>query len=108
MKDISIDTEDFVFIIIIIAVIFNIIGNNYKRNNNNITANRFYLTSLIVTIIIYFYFLYKDYNDYKSCDLHNKKLFKIKLLGVCFLISGALCLIYFQINDPDFGLAPLI
>lgn len=108
MKDISIDTEDFVFIIVIIAVIFNIIGNKCKKNNNNMTANKFYLTSLIVTIIVYFYFLYKNYNDYKSCDIKNKKLFKIKILGVCFLISGALCLIFFQVNDPDFGFAPVI
>ena len=108
MRDISINTEDFIFIIIIIAVVLNIIGNNYKRKNNNITANKYYLTSLIVTIIVYFYFLYNNYRDYKSCDINQKKLFLIKLLGVSFLISGALCLLYFQINDPDFNIAPVL
>ena len=108
MKDISINTEDIVFIILIGSLVINIVGNNYRRNNNYYVANKYYLSSLIITIIIYFYFLNRNYKAYKECSNENKRLFEIKLLGTSFLIAGALCLIYFQINDPTSNLTPAI
>ena len=107
MKNISINTEDFIFIILIISIVINIIGNNYTKNNKHDIANKYYMTSLIVTIIIYFYFLYKYYDIYKTANNNDKKIYKIKLIGICLLISGVLCLIYFQINDPHSSIAPV-
>ena len=107
-QDLSINTEDILFIIIIIAVVFNIIGNYYKKKNSNNIARIYYLASLIVTIIVYFYFLNANYNTYKKCNNLDKKLYEIKLFGNCLLIVGALCFIYFQINDPNSKLAPIL
>ena len=107
--------EDILFIILIVAIIFNICGDqcqkNYIKNNDkNLEnrANKFYLTALIITIVIYFYFLYRNYNAYKKSSYEDKKLFEIKLLGSALLIGGALCLIYFQVNESDFIGTPAI
>ena len=108
MKNFTIDTEDFVFIILIICSVLNIIGNNYVKNSKKDIANKYFLTSLIVTIIIYFYFLYKYYNIYNNCLEKDKNVFSIKLFGLSFLIVGAFCLIIFQIKNPDIELAPVL
>ena len=108
MKNFSLNTEDFIFIILIIAIVINIIGNSYIKKGLYRESNKYFLTSLVVTIIIYFYFLYRNYNAYKNCSLKDKKVFKVKLLSTCFLIAGVICLIYFQINDPNSSLAPVV
>ena len=107
------NVEDILFIILIVAVVFNICGDQcqkkYINSHDKIfekKANNYYLIALIITIVIYFYFLYRNYNSYKKCNIEDKKLFEIKLIGSALLISGAFCLIYFQINDSNYIGAP--
>ena len=104
MKDIN--REDVIFIILIGAIVINMVGNSYQKKNRSDIANKYYISALIITIIIYFYFLHINYNTY--INALNKYLFRVKLLGTCFLIAGALCLLYFQINDPNSKIAPVI
>ena len=101
--------DDFLFIILIIARFFNICGDQYQKsyikNNANYLkskASNFYLISLLITIVVYFYFTYKNYHMYKKCEEKDKYLFEIKLIGSVTLIVGALYLVYFQMNDPNF------
>ena len=108
MKNIRINTEDFIFIILIFCSVFNIIGNSYMRKNKKNLANQYYLMSIIVTTIIYFYFFYRNYDLYKRCSKSEKKNYIIKLIGLSFLISGAFCLIYFQINTSNEELPPVL
>ncbi len=107
--------EDFLFIIFIVVISFNIYANQLQKDfikTNNIEAekkaNDIYLFVLVITLFIYFYFLYRNYNAYKKASSEEKNIFTIKVLGTVFLISGALCLIYFQSHNPDFVGSPSI
>lgn len=107
--------EDILFIIFIIAISFNIVANQYQKNYVNTgnkksekTANDIYLFVLIIVLLIYLYFIYRNYDAYKKASVNDKRIFRIKLLGSALLIAGVSCLIYFQINNPDFVGAPSV
>ena len=107
--------EDVLFIIFIVAISFNIVANQFQKNYLNTgnkkaekTANDIYLFVLIVVLLIYLYFIYRNYDAYKKASIESKKLFRIKLLGSALLIAGVSCLIYFQLNNPDFVGAPSV
>lgn len=105
--------EDFLWIIFIILAIANIYGDHeaidYLRTDDRYykkKSTKVFVIILIVTLLIYFYFLIRDYNAYKEASSEKKKLYSIKLLGISLLISGVLCLLYFQINQTSFMGSP--
>lgn len=107
--------EDVLFTIFIVAISFNIVANQFQKNYLNTgnkkaekTANDIYLFVLIVVLLIYLYFIYRNYDAYKKASASAKRLFRIKLLGSALLIAGVSCLIYFQLNNPDFVGAPSV
>lgn len=107
--------EDLLWIIFIILGIINIYGDHneveYLETHNNESkrkANNFFTFTIIITILLYLYFVIRNYNFYKKASLEVKYLYSIKLLGSVLLIAGALCLLYFQINDPNFTGTPAL
>jgi len=107
--------EDWIFIIFIVAAILNIYGDQLLKKhiieNNKIyqeRANKVFLVVIIITIFIYTYFLKRNYKLFINISLERKKLYKIKLLSSIFLLIGALCLLYFQLNDMNSSITPNI
>ena len=54
------------------------------------------------------YFFIRNYKAFEKANDNEKKLFAIKLLGSALLISGVICLIYFQFKQVDFVGTPVI
>ena len=61
-----------------------------------------FLFVLIIGFIIYLYFLYRNYRIFLKTKDEEKGLFIIKLIGSALLLSGSICLIYFQYKQTDF------
>lgn len=107
--------EDIVFVILIVITIMNIYANQLQKKyikdkdiSSQIEANKIYLFVLVVGLILYFYFLYRNYHSYKNASDEDKELFIYKVLGSSFIVAGTICLIYFQVNDPNFIGSPSI
>lgn len=105
--------EDFLWIIFIVLALANIYGDHeeieYLETNETFyktKATKIFVIILIVTLLIYSYFWIRDYYAYKDAPLEKKGLYIIKLLGISLLISGTLCLLYFQINQTSFTGSP--
>ena len=101
--------EDYIWFVFAILAFFNIYGDNLqkeflKSNNKNIekSANEIFLFVLIIGFIIYLYFFYRNYRIFLKTRDEDKSLFIIKLIGSALLISGSICLIYFQYKQNDF------
>ena len=114
IKDINrLRFEDIIWLTFAFISILNIVGDEdeilYLENNDENEKNkakRIFLITIIVTIFIYLYFITRNYFAYLDCKENEKNLYFIKLLGSTLLISGALCLLYFQINENDFTGSP--
>jgi len=101
--------EDYIWIVFAILSFLNIYGDNLQKeflisNNKNYEkrANDVFLFVLIIGFIIYLYFLYRNYRIYLNTKDSEKGLFIIKLIGSALLLSGSICLIYFQYKQTDF------
>ena len=101
--------EDYIWIIFAVLAFFNIYGDNLqkeflKTNDKNYEkkANDVFLLVLIVGFFIYLYFFYRNYRIFLKTKEEDKRLFIIKLIGSALLISGSMCLIYFQYKQTDF------
>lgn len=120
MKDNSeelnrLNIEDYLFIVIIVLALVNIFGDylqkQYIKTNNKeyLSKSRtIFIITLTVTIIIYLYYVNRNYKLYKNSSNENKNIFSIKLIGSILIVSGVVCLLYFQIEDPKFVGTPII
>ena len=107
--------EDIIWICFALISLANVVGDEVeidylKSSDENIRkrANNIFLFTLISTLFIYLYFISRNYNAYLKCKKKEKNLYLIKVLGSTFLISGVLCLLYFQIHENDFSGSPAI
>lgn len=107
--------EDFLWIIFIILALINIYGDyndkEFLKTNKSefkTKANQAFVITIFVSLLIYLYFFARNYKAYKKATEQQKELYKIKLLGSGFLIAGAICLLYFQINQTSFTGSPAL
>ena len=101
--------EDYIWILFAILSFFNIYGdylqkefiksNNKKYEKN---ANTVFLLVLVLGFFIYLYFFYRNYKIFLKTKNEDKGIFVIKLIGSALLISGSICLIYFQYKQTNF------
>lgn len=105
--------EDFLWIIFIGLAIANIYGDHeeidYLKTNDRYykkKSTKTFVIILFITLLIYSYFWIRDYYAHKEVSSKKKRLYSIKLLGISLLISGVLCLLYFQINQTSFTGSP--
>lgn len=63
----------------------------YKRQSDSI-----FTLTLVITFLIYLYFLIRNLRQYQETPNYLKKMYLIKVFGSIFLISGIICLLYFQ------------
>lgn len=63
----------------------------YKRQ-----ADSIFTLTLFITFFIYLYFFVRNYRQYQRIPSYLKDLYFVKVFGSIFLISGILCLLYFQ------------
>lgn len=101
--------ENLIWIVYIGVAVFNIYGDELiKRaiqDNDKFASKRakkIFLVVLTITIIIYFYFLVRNYNDWKNNQ--NNQDYKVRLFGSILTFVGILCFLYFQLsitNDND-------
>ena len=101
--------EDYIWFLFAILSFLNIYGDYFqkeflKSNNKNYEnkANDIFLFVLIIGFFIYLYFLYRNYRIFLKTNDEDKGFFLIKLIGSALLISGSICLIYFQYKQKDF------
>ena len=101
--------EDYIWIIFAILAFLNIYGDwlqkeflKTKKKLYENKANDVFLFVLIIGFFIYLYFFYRNYRAFLKVDEKDKELFIVKLIGSALLISGSICLIYFQYKQTDF------
>jgi hypothetical protein len=107
--------ENIIWIVFAILCFLNIYGDDldkkYLTSNNMLfknESNKIFKITISITILIYLYFLLRNYNSYKNISENQKKLYFIKVFSSCLLLSGALCLLYFQSNQSSFEGAPAL
>lgn len=97
--------ENLLWVAFIIASAMDIYGDEltkkgliYHDQVSQQKAHRTFLRAILVSVVIYIYFFMRNYNDYKK---HKTKTYEIRLIGSTFLLLGALCLLYFQLNTTE-------
>ena len=97
--------ENWIWGAFIVAAVMDIYGDEITKKgiifHDKVFEQKGYqsfLRAIIVSIAIYSYFLYRNYNDYKK---HPTKNYEVRLMGSLFLLLGALCLLYFQLNTKQ-------
>ena len=70
----------------------NILYNDQKSANK---ANTIFLIATGISLLIYAYFLYRNYKDYEK---YRTKSYEIRLTGSILVLSGVICLLYFQLT----------
>lgn len=105
--------QNFLFIVFAVISLMNVRGDileeNYLLSNNNFCknkANNIFKFTIKTTILIYLYFLIRNIDAYNNISNDKKDLYLIKVYGSCFLIAGAICLLYFQEKENSFIGAP--
>jgi len=113
LKELNI--EDFLALIFIGLGILSIYGDQIQKeyiktkdNKYEQQANSIFDFILIITFFLYIFFLYRNYKSYQNAPPEKKELFSVKLLASCFLLSGIICSIYFQLNNKKFTGIPAI
>ncbi len=107
LKELNI--EDFLSAIFIVLGILSIYGDQiqkkYIRTKNyeyQKKADNIFDFVLIATFFLYIFFLYRNYKNYENAREDRKYIFKVRLLGSCFFIVGALCTIYFRLENKKY------
>lgn len=105
--------EDILWILVALLSIMNLLGDNLekdylksKNKNFKCKSNILFVLTIMATLLIYIYFFIRNYNALENATDDKKELYVIKLLGSIFLISGALCLLYFQMKQSSFVGSP--
>lgn len=95
--------ENYIWIVFIIIAILDIYGDelikNYLRYNDlkaDKLAKKIFLWVTIISIIIYIYFVLRNYYDYKKHE--NNEAYQIRLFGSILILTGTICLLYFQVK----------
>ena len=106
--------ENTIWIVFAFLCLLNIAGDNdeinyLRRNNINFKreANTIFEFTLTVTFLIYLYFFTRNVNQLEK-NQDKKELYEIKVFGSVFLISGIICLIYFQKKQKNFTGSPAL
>ena len=101
--------EDYIWLIFAILAFLNIYGDKLQKEfliskdeKCEKKANDVFLFVLIIGFFIYLYFFYRNYKIFLTMNDKDKNLFLVKLIGSALLISGSICLIYFQYKQTDF------
>jgi len=109
------DFENLIWIIFIVLAILNISGDNLLKDfivtndkSEESYANKIFLFVLVISLFIYIYFFIRNYYTFVKTSENEKNVFAIKLLRSALLISGVICLIYFQFKQVDFVGTPAI
>ena len=107
--------ENVIWIVFAGLCILNILGDNdeifflfcndvsYKNE-----ANTFFELTLTMTLFIYLYFFFFFFKQFNKASSDKKSLYEVKVLGSIFLISGIICLIYFQKKQKNFTGSPAL
>lgn len=97
--------ENYIWITFIVVSLIDIYGDElFKRSvtkndsNAKSKAKNLFLLVALISIIVYVYFFYRNYTDYQK---HCNKFYEVRLFGSIFLLVGALCLVYFQLYNPE-------
>ena len=100
--------QDIISIIFVIAAITNIIASDKekeyiisKNKNDKEIANNIYIIVIIVFIILYIYFININYKEYNNCNIYDKDKNLVRLYGSILFLLGALCFLYYRINDRN-------
>lgn len=94
--------ENFIWITFIIVSVMDIYGDELIKKsvqNKDTTlktkAENLFLFVSLISILVYIYFFYRNYTDYKK--YYNKE-YEIRLFGSILILTGSLCLLYFQLK----------
>lgn len=99
--------ENYIWLAFIIIAALDIYGDEllkkeliYNDKNSKKKADKLFLGLTAFSLLPYFYFLTRNYKDYKN---HNDKSYEIRFIGSVFIIIGTLCFLYFQLttNQQD-------
>lgn len=100
--------QDIISIIFVIAAICNIIACDKEKEyiiskdkKDKEIANTIYILVIVVFIILYIYFIKVNYKEYNNCNIYEKNKDLIRLYGSIFFLIGALCFLYYRINDKN-------
>lgn len=95
--------ENYIWVIYIVVAIVNIYGDELIKKSiiekdfqANKEAMKIFKSILIINIIIYFYFLWRNYRDFKKYE--NDKKYLVRFIGSVFVLVGTFCFFYFQEN----------
>lgn len=101
----ELDFENFLWVVVIFLAIANIIGDTLdqeyiktKRWNYQVTSKKIFIFTVSVSILIYIY--YFNQNAINLQKAQKKELPLVRVMGSIFLLAGAFCLLYFQVNSP--------
>ena len=94
--------ENWIWVCFIVISILDIYGDELLKRSITINdkesqekAQKIFLGVGIVSILIYIYFFIRNYSDYKR--YHNKS-YEIRLIGSILILTGTICLLYFQLT----------
>lgn len=97
--------ENFLWVVVIFLAVANIIGDTFdqeyiktKNWNFQVTAKRIFIFTVSVTILIYIYYLNQNIINLQKAK--SKEVPFVRVAGSIFLLAGAFCLLYFQVNSP--------
>ena len=86
--------ENVIWIVFAGLCVLNILGDNEL--------------TLTMTFFIYLYFFNRNFKQLNKASSDKKALYEVKVLGSIFLISGIICLIYFQKKQKNFAGSPAL
>ena len=91
--------DNLLSVIIILLSIFNIIGDLIEQEG----IIDIYKLALLGSLVLYFVFFKRNANELNEAATENKDLFpyKIRQLGSTLFIIATLCIIYFNISNPE-------
>lgn len=97
--------ENFIWFLFIIISILDIYGDElikknlrYNDKKANEKANKLFLSIIFISVLIYIYFFIRNYSDYKK---YHDKNHEIRLIGSILILSGTICLLYFQYKNVN-------
>lgn len=95
--------ENYIWLLYIGIAIVNIYGDELikksiveKDSSANREAMKIFKGILIINIGIYFYFLWRNYRDFKRYE--NDKKYLVRMIGSILVLAGTFCFFYFQEN----------
>ena len=86
--------ENYIWVIYIVVAIVNIYGDELIKKS--IIEKDFQANKEAINIIIYFYFLLRNYRDFKKYE--NDKKYLVRFIGSVLVLVGTFCFFYFQEN----------